>query len=242
MVHCDANGKVKEIGLVKIYCTSMGNAENESKSVHNYIKEKIVKLDERFCSLGQSLNYYINLKKILPEEYVSILARMRDMAKGTFPEYSVYAKNLVPCCSYCNSLKGSKFLSDSGKRMFISFYFDEMPQTSFLKIYIGIKDNIPYIEQFAIDFEEEKEVNEIIETHYAELKLFDRYKLPISNRLSSLFYELRTYEEYSVDKLKEVIELRIQTTEKIYGKNYWEVCLYKGVLKNEELLELLCEK
>lgn len=162
--------------------------------------------------------------------------------KGTFPEYSVYVKNLVPCCSYCNSLKGSKFLSGSGKRMFISFYFDEIPQTSFLKIYIGIKDNIPYIEQFAIDFEEEKEVNEIIETHYAELKLFERYKLPISNRLSSLFYELRTYEEYSVDKLKEVIELRIQTIEKIYGKNYWEVCLYKGVLKNEELLELLCEK
>lgn len=75
-----------------------------------------------------------------------------------------------------------------------------------------------------------------------ELKLFERYKLPISNRLSSLLCELRTYEGYSVDKLKEVIELRIQIVEKIYGNNFWEVCLYRGVLENEELLNLLCEK
>ena len=42
--------------------------------------------------------------------------------------------------------------------------------------------------------------------------------------------------------LKEVIELRIQIVEKIYGNNFWEVCLYRGVLENEELLNLLCEK
>lgn len=162
--------------------------------------------------------------------------------KGTFPEYSVYAKNLVPCCSRCNNLKGSKFLCDNGKRMFISFYFDEIPQYSFLKIYIGIKNNIPYVEQLALIFEEEKEVNEIIEMHYAELKLFERYKLPISNRLSSLLYELKSYDGYSVDKLKEVIELRIQITAKIYGNNFWETCLYRSVLENEELLNLLCKK
>lgn len=192
--------------------------ERIKKSMPNAIQEKCP-----YCMLSEptTLDHYLD--------------------KGTFPEYSVYAKNLVPCCPRCNTLKGSKFLSDSGKRMFISFYFDEMPQASFFKIYIGIKDNIPYIEELNIDFEEEKEVNEIIERHYVELKLFERYKLPISNRLSSLLCELRTYEGYSVDKLKEVIELRIQIVEKIYGNNFWEVCLYRGVLENEELLNLLCE-
>lgn len=63
VVYCDSNGEVKEIGSVKIYCTSMDDAENENKSVHNYMKEKIVDLDESFCSLGQSMNYYTNLKK-----------------------------------------------------------------------------------------------------------------------------------------------------------------------------------
>lgn len=162
--------------------------------------------------------------------------------KETFPEYSVYAKNLVPCCSYCNSLKGSKFLSHSGKRMFISFYFDEIPQTAFLKICLGIKDNIPCIEHLEIEFDEEKEVNEVIKMHYKELRLFERYKLPISNRLSSLFQELTIYKGFSVDKLKEVLEIRIRSAEKIYGKNYWEVCLYRGVLENKELLEFFCKK
>lgn len=193
--------------------------ERIKKSMPDAIQEKCP-----YCMLSESttLDHYLD--------------------KGSFPEFSVYAKNLVPCCSRCNNLKGSKFLSDNGKRMFISFYFDEIPQYSFLKICIGVKDNIPYVEQLAIIFEEEKEVNEIIKMHYAELKLFERYKLPISNRLSSLLYELRSYEGYSVDKLKEVIELRIQITEKIYGNNFWETCLYRGVLENEELLNLLCKK
>lgn len=195
------------------------------------IKERIKKgmpdaIQEKcpYCMLSEptTLNYYLD--------------------KSSFPEYSVYAKNLVPCCSRCNSLKGSKFLSDNGKRIFISFYFDEIPQHPFLKIYIGIKDNIPYVKQITLMFEEEKEVNDIIEMHYAELKLFERYKLPISNRLSSLLYELKAYNGYSVDKLKEVIKIRIQITEKIYGNNFWETCLYRGVLENEELLNLLCKK
>lgn len=79
-VYCDMKGRVNEIGSVKIYCTSMGEVTGMSKSVHEYIKEKIEKLDERFCSLGQSLKYYTNLKKLFPNEYMSILKRMRDMA------------------------------------------------------------------------------------------------------------------------------------------------------------------
>ena len=46
------------------------------------------------------------------------------IGKGEFPEFSILSKNLVPCCSKCNSKKGEKFLSENGKRIFISFYFD----------------------------------------------------------------------------------------------------------------------
>lgn len=67
------------------------------------------------------------------------------VGKGNFPEYSILSKNLVPCCSKCNSKKGDKFLSGSGKRIFISFYFDELPKNSFLEVVLGIEGAVPYI-------------------------------------------------------------------------------------------------
>lgn len=121
VVYCDVNGRVKEIGSVKIYCTSMGNVENEGKSVHKYIKEKIVELDERFCSLGQSLNYYTNLKKILPEEYLSILTRMRDMAvneniKESFIEYEGVQNSLLRESSAEKALNEASTLLETNRR------------------------------------------------------------------------------------------------------------------------------
>lgn len=121
VVYCDANGGVKEIGSVKIYCSSMDDVENESKSVHNYLKEKIVDLDESFCSLGQSINYYTNLKKKLPEEYLSILIRMRDMAineniRESFIEYEGVQSSLLRESSAEKALNEASTLLETNQR------------------------------------------------------------------------------------------------------------------------------
>ena len=44
------------------------------------------------------------------------------LPEGTFPEYSVLALNLVPCCHLCNSKKSNIFLV-SGQRQFLNLYF-----------------------------------------------------------------------------------------------------------------------
>lgn len=162
--------------------------------------------------------------------------------KKTFPEYSVFSRNLVPCCSKCNSLKGSKFLTNNRKRMFISFYFDKMPKNSFLKVQIDIENNIPYLRQLTVEFEDDTDISNIIETHFKELQLCERYKLPISTRLSCIWNELSSYEDYSVEDLKDIIKKKINAIERQYGNNYWETCLYKGILANDELIRLICKK
>lgn len=73
------------------------------------------------------------------------------LGKGQFPEYSVLSKNLVPCCSKCNSKKGEKFLSANGNRIFISFYFDELPKSSFLIVELDIDGDVPYIKDIYIN-------------------------------------------------------------------------------------------
>ena len=41
--------------------------------------------------------------------------------KSDYPEYSVFAPNLIPCCSECNSLKGTRLFNDDQQRQFIHF-------------------------------------------------------------------------------------------------------------------------
>lgn len=47
--------------------------------------------------------------------------------KSDYPEYSVFAPNLIPCCSECNSLKGTRLFNDDQQRQFIHFYIDNIP-------------------------------------------------------------------------------------------------------------------
>lgn len=82
--YADNSQDQHHIGLVKIYCDQLDNKKSISDSqtiyVKDYLSPSIERLDNSFCSLGQDLNYYINLKKYLPNECVSVLDRLNDIA------------------------------------------------------------------------------------------------------------------------------------------------------------------
>lgn len=86
MYFCDGNGKVHEVGFLKIYF--WGNDEARTAEYNKHTKETmgncVTNLDENYCSLGNDLSYYSNLKKLLPEEYMNVLQRLNDIA--VFPE------------------------------------------------------------------------------------------------------------------------------------------------------------
>lgn len=85
MFYCSDEGVKNKIGLVKIYSQKLDLDDSEpayiDSSVGSYIeKSEIDLLLEDFCSLGQNLDYYQNLKKFFPNECVDILRRLRDLA------------------------------------------------------------------------------------------------------------------------------------------------------------------
>lgn len=86
MYFCDESGAVHEIGFPKIYYWENDEARTEHYSIHT--KESLGRninfLGPEYCSLGQDLSYYKNLKELLPKEYVEILRRLNDIA--IFPE------------------------------------------------------------------------------------------------------------------------------------------------------------
>ena len=160
------------------------------------------------------------------------------IGKGEFPEFSILSKNLVPCCSKCNSKKGEKFISESGKRIFISFYFDELPQNSFWKVELDIDSDVPYIKNMYINSNTGTQIDEIIESHFKELELFNRYMNPMSNKLSLLISRFQGTKQ-SKDDIVDVITNEIHALKKIYGPNYWECSLYTAAINNTDIMDYL---
>lgn len=102
MTYFNKKRERKDIGEVKIYHLSF---DEESigfmgKTTSDIIEDTVTQLGEYFCSLGQTLNYYQNLKEACPNDYMDILNRLNDIAineeiKNNFiQEYGVKASLL----------------------------------------------------------------------------------------------------------------------------------------------------
>ena len=98
--------------------------------------------------------------------------------------YIIFAPNLVPCCSKCNTNKGD-IVTINGERQFLHFYFDEIPTEQYLYADIDMQDGIPVI-TFTIRLDESKMINRIIKNHYHRLKLIERYMVHCNSLISTL--------------------------------------------------------
>ncbi len=89
--YCDNDGIATRIGRIKIYHTSLDD-DNSERKIDLLIKKEsnIKQLDKNYCSLGQDLRYYQNLKEKLPQSYMQVLSRLRDLAidSAIYDEFS----------------------------------------------------------------------------------------------------------------------------------------------------------
>lgn len=85
MFYCNQNGTAQEIGYVKIFHKQLDDdlvRTNREVNIDQYLQanSSIEWLTDGFCSLGQDLNYYRNLREYLPDCYLEVLKRLRDIA------------------------------------------------------------------------------------------------------------------------------------------------------------------
>ncbi|WNH07676.1 ATP-dependent nuclease [Thalassobellus suaedae] len=72
-IHYHDKSEVFKVGDVKIL-------HKDWNHTNDIIPPEFDSLPDDFCSLGQNLNYYYNLKKLFPEEYELILDALNDVA------------------------------------------------------------------------------------------------------------------------------------------------------------------
>lgn len=161
--------------------------------------------------------------------------------KSAYPEYSVFVPNLIPCCSECNTIKGIKLFDESRQRQFIHFYIDNIPtyQCLFVRFTITSYTSIPTVKVFLQFNEGDTSSEQIIQRHFNQLRLLSKYQDSIIGRVATVIDEFKIAKKEGMlsDDMRRIITIRFQSLIKNYGCNYWETCMYEGILNSVGFLE-----
>jgi 5-methylcytosine-specific restriction endonuclease McrA len=153
--------------------------------------------------------------------------------KGDYPEFSVHPKNLMPSCTKCNSKKSTTWKVNN-KVVFLNLYLDTLPSLQYLFVDFRINgDDIEF--EYFIDNRNNinKDLFELIKTHYEKLDLLQRFKENSDLVISEIDNEFKAYSSLLGinDIAKTIIEKR-EDDKKIYGFNYWKSILTISLLSN----------
>lgn len=157
--------------------------------------------------------------------------------KADYPEFSVFLPNLIPCCSECNTAKGTKIFDTVKTRKYIHFYFDPIPSYQFLFVNFTFDSNsaIPKI-NINLDFQEVTPDTSRIEKHFMELNLFQKIKDSISDKLPTVIAEISLYKGKPHSEVRNVLNLRYDSLVRTKGLNYWETCMFSGILNSSDFI------
>lgn len=177
-----------------------------------------------FCLLGKptTLDHYIG--------------------KDEFPEYSFLVKNLIPCCSGCNTIKDTKW-RENYKRRFIHFYNDDFFDDQFLFAELKIIKNTPVM---SLSLRKPDDLDDdsfqIIEWHFEDLKLLNQYVEKCNTLISTelkIIKEGRNINHLTTNQVMVNLQISEKKYADDYGLNYWKSVMFQCMSQNvPELLAI----
>lgn len=107
------------------------------------------------------------------------------LPKSTFPSYSIYSWNLIPCCSDCNTRKSKKV--GTGSARFIHPYFDKLPSSPLLVAELNVLDDTIEVD-YTIQGSPESTVSQVesLRFHFDNLGLRELFSDEAVIKLSNL--------------------------------------------------------
>lgn len=158
--------------------------------------------------------------------------------KSEYPEYSVFIPNLIPCCSACNEMKNTYVFNKYGDRLFLHYYYDKVPEYQFVFFRFNLsEDGIPTFTAH-LEFMEETESTAVIERHFKKLSLLDKYEDCVKDKLPILLSEIDNYKKIlPTNAIKEIFFIQYNSLLENNGINYWETCIYEGILNSPNFLD-----
>lgn len=157
-----------------------------------------------------------------------------------FPEFSVHALNLVPCCSRCNSIKDDDWLDADGQRKYLHFFSDEIPDVAF--VVATLYEDAAFTGVGAtFSLSRPQEVSDqiwlLISSHFRCLKLIDRYSELSNDEIAEILADCRIYAESGGADVPKFLRSRGRERAKIYGHSHWISVLMLALADHPKLNE-----
>lgn len=159
------------------------------------------------------------------------------LPKGSFSEFVVNPKNLIPCCQTCNSIKGDIWRRD-GERVFLNLYLDKLPETQYLFVDFiineeGIETNYQLNNLNGI----EDELYALIESHYKGLNLLERFSENSDEVITEFINSIKPYtERLTIEEIREIVNEGCEENKTSFGFNYWKSILKLELIRNDNFI------
>lgn len=158
------------------------------------------------------------------------------LPKEENPQFAVLSKNLVPCCSVCNTRKSDMLLDKATSvRCFLHPYYDEVPDARFVVVdivlhpaAIGLVFNVTRPTTMA------EPTFEHLKSHFRRLRLADRYRIMSLEHLRDRRRALARFYGPEKDGQRVARELMTDANdyEQEHGPNHWRAVLYRTLAGN----------
>lgn len=163
------------------------------------------------------------------------------LPSSLFPEFSVHAANLIPCCFICNSTKNNNWISDLGVRQYLHFYLDDIPDDVFLSVALHTSEGrnavgatFKLVKPAVIS----EPIWNLIISHFDKLNILEKYNDLSNEEISKIINSCKSFIAVGgVDVISFLISFNDRESIRC-GKNNWRVLLLSA-LANYSLLKSL---
>jgi len=164
------------------------------------------------------------------------------LPKEKYPEFSVHAHNLIPCCGTCNGKKSDLWLDAAKNRLFLNLYLDSLPAAPMLKLNIKwLTKKGKRVPTVSFDLVRPSGFSltkfRIVESHFNKLELLSRYKDQSHTEFSMLRDAAIARETKSVVTLKKFLQSFLAQRESTLGPLNWRIALYKSLIVDVPFLK-----
>jgi hypothetical protein len=169
------------------------------------------------------------------------------LPKARFPEFSVCADNLIPCCSRCNELRGDRDWSPGRRPAAIHVFHEPIDiENTFLRATIDIQTN-PVTVAFSVTTDVSKPFSERFSRHFLALDLATRFAEEAIGEIQELVedigsaIELHTGDDVARDVAQQCAHKAL-SRQKLHGANHWKVAFYRAAAASGDFIEFLLRR
>jgi hypothetical protein len=223
--------------LLTINCYGFGGAnKTDLLKLYSYKSRTLQELKVTVTTLenNRSLNtcQYCTLNEINSFDHY--------LPKDEFAEFVVNPKNLIPCCTNCNSKKG-EIWRNNNLMQFVNLYKDQLPNQQYL--FVEILDNSGVIQpKFFLDNRNmiDKAFYNLLLSHYDKLNLTERFN-ENSNHIVTELENLIISQKVHLDRnqIVEVVMYKTTRDKLKFGHNYWKPILEQELVNSRLFMDRL---